>query len=47
MLEFSNVLPSVLNWVIVGLMALTFIVFFKYITAKLNVPYVKDVAAAV
>lgn len=46
MLEFGNLFPSVLNWIIVGLMAVTFITFFKFITSKLNIPYVKDVAAS-
>lgn len=47
MLEFSNVFPSVLNWAIVGIMALTFIIFAKWLAAKLNIPYVKDAVAAV
>lgn len=47
MLDFANVFPSILNWVIVGLMALTFIIFAKWITAKMGIPYVKDAVGAV
>ena len=47
MLEFSNVFPSVLNWMIVGLMAVTFIIFAKWITAKMQIPYVSDTLAGV
>lgn len=47
MLDFANVYPSVLNWVVIGLMALTFILFAKFILAKLNVPAVSDLVAAV
>lgn len=47
MLEFSNVFPSILNWIIVGLMAVTFIIFAKWLAAKLNVKYVKDALGSV
>lgn len=47
MLEFSNVFPSILNWMIVGLMAVTFIIFAKWITTKLGLPYVKDALSGV
>lgn len=33
-LDFSDVRPSVLNWFIVGLMAITFIAFAKYMVNK-------------
>lgn len=47
MLEFGNVLPSVLNWTVVGLMALTFIIAAKFILTKFNVPAVSDLVAGV
>ena len=47
MLEFSNVFPSILNWLIVTIMAITGIAFFKYIFAKANVPHVSPLVASI
>lgn len=33
-LNFSDVKPSILNWLIVGLMAITFIAFVKFVVLK-------------
>jgi hypothetical protein len=33
-LDFADVRPSVISWVIVGLMAVTFIVFAKFVVNK-------------
>lgn len=38
MLEFANVYPSVLNWAVVGLMAVTFLAFFKFFLGKFPIP---------
>jgi hypothetical protein len=46
-LDFANVYPSILNWLLVTIMALTGILFLKYILARFNVPYVSDMVAAV
>lgn len=35
MLDFADVKPSLLNWAVVGLMAVTFIAFFKYFFAAI------------
>ena len=37
-LDFSDVKPSVLNWIIVGLMAVTFIAVTKYLVTKYDNP---------
>jgi hypothetical protein len=36
--DMADVKPSVVSWMIVGIMAVTFIVFMKYLTAKYPVP---------
>lgn len=46
-LDFADVKPSVLSWMIVGLMAATFIVFFKWLLAKYPVPGLSTFIAAV
>lgn len=46
-LDFADVKPSVLNWVVVGLMAATFIVFAKWLMQKWPVPGLSDVVASV
>ena len=46
-LDFSNVYPSLLNLVSVGLMAVIFIAVMKYLTAKYRVPGVSDVFASI
>jgi heme A synthase len=45
-MDFASVKPSVLNWLIVGLMAVTFIVFFKWAFTKVSVPGLSDLFAA-
>lgn len=45
-LEFADVKPSVLNWLIVTLMAVTGIVFLKFILAKFPIPAISSVVAA-
>jgi hypothetical protein len=37
-LDPADVRPSILNWVVVGLMAITFIAVFKFILAKWPIP---------
>lgn len=46
MFNFADVRIGVLNWVIVGLMALTFIVVAKIITAKYQIAGVTEVVQA-
>ncbi len=41
-LDFSSVRPSVVNWLIVGLLSVTFIVFFKFVFNKWQVPGVSE-----
>jgi len=36
--DMADVRPSLLNWIVTGIMAVTFIVFMKYLTAKYPVP---------
>lgn len=47
MLDFADVKPGVLSWVVVGLLAVTFILFGKWATQKFRVPGVSDAFAAV
>ncbi len=46
-LDFADVKPSVLSWLIVGLMAVTFIAFAKFIFTKYPVPGLSQVVQAV
>lgn len=46
-LDFADVKPSVLSWLIVGLMAVTFIAFWKFVMAKYPIPGLSDVINAV
>lgn len=46
MIDFSNVKPNLLNWVTIGLMAVTFISFFKYVFAVMNVPGFSELFAS-
>ena len=46
-LDFSHVYPTLLNWGVVGLMAVTFIAFFKWITQKYAIPGLTDLFAMV
>jgi hypothetical protein len=47
LLDFGNVYPSVLNWMLVGIMAVTFIATFKFLMARYRVPGVSDVFASI
>lgn len=42
---FSNSKISLYNWVVIGLMAITFIVFSKMIFARYKIPGVSEVVA--
>lgn len=46
-LDFADIKPSVLNWAIVGTMAITFITFWRYVFSRWNVPYVGQLFASV
>lgn len=46
-LDFEHVYPSLLNWGVVGLMAVTFIAFFKWVFGKYSVPGLTDLFAMV
>ncbi len=46
-LDFGNVYPNVLNWALVGIMAVTFISVFKFLTARFRIPGVSDVFASI
>lgn len=46
-LDFADVKPSVMNWVVVGLLAATFIVAMKYAFNRWPVPGVTDFFNAV
>lgn len=43
----GSINPSVFNWVVVGLLAITFIVFSKWIVNRYNVVFLKDLINAV
>jgi hypothetical protein len=47
MIDFADVKPSVLSWIIVGLLAVTFIIVGKWLFARVHVPGVSDVFMAV
>lgn len=44
MLDFTNVHPSILNWMIVGLMAVTFIAFWKWFFNRYKLPGTSGIA---
>ena len=44
--DMADVKPTFLSWVTVGIMAVTFIVLMKYITAKYPVPGITPFFAA-
>jgi hypothetical protein len=37
-LDFADLKPSILNWILVGLMAVTFIAFFKWFSTRYSIP---------
>lgn len=45
-LDFATPKPGVLSFLIIGLMALLFIVGGKYITTRFNIPGVSEIFAA-
>lgn len=45
--DMADVKPSVLSWLIVGLMAVSFIVVAKWATTKWNVAGISQIMAAV
>lgn len=45
-LDMADVKPSVISWVIVGIMAVTFIVFGKWLFTKYRVPGISDIFQA-
>jgi hypothetical protein len=47
MMDFANVMPSLGSWFIVGVMAVTFISFFKFLTAQLQIPGLSDLMASI
>jgi len=46
-LDFGNVYPSVLNTVVVGLMAVIFISVMKFLTNRWPVPGISDLMASI
>lgn len=46
-IDFANAKPSVINWLIVGLMAVTFILFMKWVFAKWTVPGLSEIFASI
>lgn len=46
-MQFANVKPSVISWITVGLMAVTFIVVAKWATTKFPIPGVTPVVQSV
>jgi hypothetical protein len=42
MLDFAEVKPTLLNWAVVGMMAVTFISFFKFFFSMIGVPGLSD-----
>lgn len=46
-LDMADVKPSVASWIVVGLMAITFIAFAKWFVAKYPIPGLTQVVAAV
>lgn len=45
-LDMADVKPSVMSWIIVGLMSVTFIVLMKYVTDKWYIPGMSEVFMA-
>lgn len=46
-LDMADIRPSLLNWAVSGIMAVTFIVLMKYVTTKYPVPGLSQFMAAV
>ena len=46
-LDFAEVKPNLLNWIVVGLMAVTFISFFKFVFGMMQVPGFSQLFASI
>lgn len=46
-IDMADIRPSVASWIVGGLIAVTFIAFFKWFTAKYPVPGLSQLMAAV
>ncbi len=46
-LDLADVKPSVLSWLIIGLMSVTFIAFFKWVLTRYQVPGLTDLMHSV
>lgn len=46
-IDFADVRPSIVSWLIVGLMAVTFIVFAKFVTTRWPVKGLTEVIQSV
>jgi hypothetical protein len=46
-MDFTNVMPNLLNWALVGTMAVTFIAFFKFVTNMWQVPGLSQLFASI
>lgn len=46
-MDFADVKPTLLNWGVVGLMAVTFIAFWKFVLGQMAVPGLSDLFASI
>lgn len=46
-MDFANNLPSLGSWFITGMMAVTFITFFKYVLTKWDIPGLSPLFASI
>lgn len=46
-MDFANTLPSLGSWFIVGMMAVTFITFWKFMLTKWSIPGLSDLFASI
>lgn len=46
-MDFANTLPSLGSWFIIGMCAVTFITFFKFMLTKWEVPGLSDLFASI
>lgn len=46
-LDFAEVKPTLLNWMVVGLMAVTFISFWKFVLAMVQIPGLSPLLASI
>jgi hypothetical protein len=45
--DFADLKPSLLNWMVNGLMSVTFILFFKWLFSSMNIPGFSDAFASI